>query len=222
MGTHVERRNDPVARPEGAPAFEIVAVASSAGGLAALTSVLSGLPQGFPAAVVLVQHLDPRHKTLLADMLGRRTELRVKMAEEGDHLTGGSVFIAPPNYHLLVNPDGSLSLSQSELIHFLRPSADVLFESVAASFPARAIAVVRSGTGSDGARGVQAIKKTGGTVIAQDEDTSEFFGMPSAAIGTGSVDIVLPLALIPSALVGLVQPPPAGPPASPPSGKGAS
>jgi two-component system chemotaxis response regulator CheB len=218
MGTDVERGRDPVARPEGAPPFGVVAVASSAGGLAALTSVLSGLPREFPAALVLVQHLDPRHRTLLADMLGRRTELRVKMAEEGDHLAGGSVFIAPPNYHLLVNPDGSLSLSQSELIHFLRPSADILFESVAASFPARAIAVVLSGTGSDGARGVEAIKKAGGTVIAQDKDTSEFFGMPSAAIGTGSVDIVLPLALIPSALVGLLQP--ALPP--PPGTEGAS
>jgi two-component system, chemotaxis family, protein-glutamate methylesterase/glutaminase len=208
MGTHVERANDPVVRPVGAPPFELVAIASSAGGLAALTSVLSGLPGAFPAAVVLVQHLDPRHKTLLADMLGRRTELRVKMAEEGDHLTGGCVYIAPPNYHLVVNAGGTLSLSQSELIHFLRPSADILFDSVAASFAARAIAVVLSGTGSDGAKGVQAIKKAGGTVIAQDEDTSEFFGMPSAAIATGTVDTVLPLALISSALVRLLQPPP--------------
>ena len=212
MGTHVERRNDPVARPEGAPAFEIVAVASSAGGLAALTSVLSGLPGSFPAPVLLVQHLDPRHKSLLADMLGRCTDLSVKMAEGGDRLTGGSVFVAPPNYHLLVDPGGTLSLTQSELIHFLRPSADILFESVASSFPARAIAVVLSGTGSDGAKGVKAIKSTGGTVIAQDEDTSEFFGMPSAAIATGSVDIVLPLALIAPALVGLVQLPPQPPP----------
>jgi two-component system chemotaxis response regulator CheB len=208
MGTHVERANDPVVRPVGAPPFELVTIASSAGGLAALTSVLSGLPGAFPAAVVLVQHLDPRHKTLLADMLGRRTELRVKMAEEGDHLRGGCVYIAPPNYHLVVNAGGTLSLSQSELIHFLRPSADILFESVAARFAARAIAVVLSGTGSDGARGVQAIKKAGGTVIAQDEDTSEFFGMPSASIATGTVDIVLPLALISSALVRLLQPPP--------------
>ena len=219
MGTYAERGEAPVARPEGRPAFEIVALASSAGGLAALTSVLSGLPRAFPAAVVLVQHLDPRHRSLLADMLGRSTELRVKMAEEGDRLTGGSVFIAPPNYHLLVDAGGSLSLSQSELIHFLRPSADILFESVAASFPARAIAVVLSGTGSDGARGVQAIKKTGGTVIAQDQDTSEFFGMPSAAIATGSVDIVLPLALIAPALVRLLQPPAATPPATPPISK---
>ena len=209
MGTHVERANDPVVRPVDAPPFELVAIASSAGGLAALTSVLSGLPGAFPAAVVLVQHLDPRHRTLLADMLGRRTELRVKMAEEGDHLRGGCVYIAPPNYHLVVNAGGTLSLSQSELIHFLRPSADILFESVAASFGGRAIGVVLSGTGSDGARGVQAIKKAGGTVIAQDEDTSEFFGMPSASIATGTVDIVLPLALISSALVRLLQPPPA-------------
>lgn len=212
MGKYVNRRDDPVARAEDARAFEIVAVASSAGGLAALTSLLSGLPRSFPAAVVLVQHLDPRHKSLLADMLSRCTELPVKMAEGGDRLTGGSVFIAPPNYHLLVDPDGTLSLTQSELIHFLRPSADLLFESVANSFPARAIAVVLSGTGSDGARGVRAIKSTGGTVIAQDQDTSEFFGMPSAAIATGSVDIVLPLALIAPALVGLVQPSPQSPP----------
>src|SRR6202030_261871 len=116
--------------------------------------------------------------------------------------------------HLVVNAGGTLSLSQSELIHFLRPSADILFDSVAASFAARAIAVVLSGTGSDGARGVQAIKKAGGTVIAQDEDTSEFFGMPSASIATGTVDIVLPLALISSPLVRLLHPPPATPSAA--------
>lgn len=207
MRNHADWQEGPSARADAAPAFEIVAVASSAGGLAALTSLLSGLPASFPASVLLVQHLDPRHRSLLADMLNRSTELPVKMAESGDRLTGGFVFVAPPNYHLLVDPGGTLSLTQSELIHFLRPSADVLFESVASSFPGRAIAVVLSGTGSDGARGVKAIKKTGGTVIAQDQDTSEFFGMPSAAIATGSVDIVLPLALIASALVALVQPP---------------
>jgi two-component system chemotaxis response regulator CheB len=207
MRDHVDPRDHPLARPDAAPAFDVVAVASSAGGLAALTSLLSGLPAWFPVPVLLVQHLDPRHRSLLADMLSRCTELPVKMAEGGDRLSGGSVFVAPPNYHLLVDPGGTLSLSQSELIHFLRPSADILFESVARNFPGRAIAVVLSGTGSDGARGVKAIKSTGGTVIAQDEDTSEFFGMPSAAIATGSVDIVLPIALIGPALVGLVQPP---------------
>ena len=195
-----------VTRAAGTPAFEIVALASSAGGLAALTAVLSGLPREFPAPVVLVQHLDPRHKSLLADMLGRRTQLQVRMAEEGDRPSGGSVSVAPPNYHLTVGPDGGLSLSQTELVHFLRPAADVLFESVAASFGDRAIGVVLTGTGSDGSTGVRAIKRMGGTVIAQDAATSEFFGMPRAAIASGSVDFVLPLDEIAPALTRLLQP----------------
>ena len=140
----------------------------------------------------------------MADILSRRTALKVKQAEEGDDLSPGTVHIAPPNRHLLVNPDGTLTLAQTELVHFVRPSADLLFESVAASFKDRAIAVVLTGTGSDGTMGVRAIKKMGGTVIAQDEATSEFFGMPGAAIQTGRVDFVLPLEEIAPALVTLV------------------
>ncbi len=187
-----------------AAAFDVVAIAASAGGLKALSDVFSALPSDFPAALVVVQHLDPRHRSLMADILSRRTALDVKQAEEGDQVHPSTIYVAPPNKHLLVNPDGSLSLAQSELVHFVRPSADLLFESVAASFKHRAIAVVLTGTGSDGTMGVQAIKKMGGTVIAQDEATSDFFGMPGAAINTGSVDFVLPLKEIPSALVTLV------------------
>lgn len=185
-------------------AFDVVALASSAGGLAALSQILTALPANFPAAVVVVQHLDPRHRSLMANILSRRTRLQVKEAEEGDRLCPATVYIAPPNRHLLVNPDGMLSLSQSELVHFVRPSADLLFESVAASYKERAIAVVLTGTGSDGVMGVQAIKKMGGTVIAQDKRTSEFFGMPNAAIQSGSVDFILPLDEIAAALVTLV------------------
>ncbi|MCL6441105.1 MAG: chemotaxis protein CheB, partial [Thermoleophilum sp.] len=145
--------------------FDVVAVAASAGGLNALSHVLRALPADFSAAVLIVQHLDPRHRSLMASILSRRTPLRVKEAEEGDRLAPATVFIAPPNRHLLVNPDGTLSLSQSELVHFVRPSADLLFESVEASYRDRAIAVVLSGSGSDGAMGVRAVKKTGGTVI---------------------------------------------------------
>lgn len=141
----------------------------------------------------------------MADILSRRTKLRVKEAQEGDHLTSHTVYVAPLDYHLLVNPDGTLSLSHSELVHFLRPSADLLFESVAASFKERAVAVVLTGTGSDGAMGVQAIKKMGGTVIAQDEETSEFFGMPGAAIKTKNVDFILPLKEIAGAVVTLLK-----------------
>jgi two-component system, chemotaxis family, protein-glutamate methylesterase/glutaminase len=186
-------------------AFDIVAIAASAGGLKALSQVLAHLPAEFPTAVVIVQHLDPRYRSLMADILSRRTRLQVKQAEEGDPLRLGNVYIAPPNRHLLVNPDGTLSLSQSELVHFVRPSADLLFDSVAASYKDRAIAVVLTGTGNDGTMGVQAIKKMGGTVLAQDEETSEFFGMPSAAIHTGTVDFIFPLPEIAAALVSLVM-----------------
>ncbi len=185
-------------------AFDVVGLAASAGGLTALSTVLGALPAEFPAAIVVVQHLDPRHRSLMAEILNRRTSLKVKQAEEGDQLCPATAYIAPPNRHLLVNRDGTLSLTQSELVHFVRPSADLLFESVAASYRDRAVAVVLSGSGSDGSMGVQAIKKMGGTVIAQDEATAEFPGMPSAAIQTRSVDFVLPLAEIASALVALV------------------
>jgi two-component system chemotaxis response regulator CheB len=191
--------------PSSLAAFDVVALAASAGGLTALSTVLSMLPTNFPAALVVVQHLDPRHRSLMAEILSRRTSLPVKQAAEGDCLKPGRVFIAPPNRHLLVNPNGTLSLSQSELVHFVRPSADLLFESVAASYKDRAIAVVLTGTGSDGNMGVKAIKKMGGTVIAQDEKSSEFSGMPSAAIQTGQVDFILPLEEIPPALVTLVM-----------------
>ncbi|MGH2398892.1 MAG: chemotaxis protein CheB, partial [bacterium] len=152
-----------------------------------------------------VQHLDPRHRSLMAELLSRKTTLRVKQAEEGDKLDTGRVYVAPPNRHLLVNPDGTLSLSASELVHFLRPSADLLFESVAASYKDRVIAVVLTGTGSDGTLGLKAIKKMGGTVIAQDEGSSEFFGMPGSAIASGNVDFILALPQIAHALVTLVN-----------------
>jgi two-component system chemotaxis response regulator CheB len=114
------------------------------------------------------------------------------------------VFLAPPDEHLLVNRDGTVTLTHTELVNFVRPSADLLFESVAASYGERAIAVVLTGTGHDGSLGVTAIKQRGGTVIAQDESSSEFFGMPSAAIRTGAVDFVLPLEQIPLALITLL------------------
>jgi two-component system chemotaxis response regulator CheB len=188
-----------------AGAYDVVALGSSAGGLKALSLVLSDLPPEFPAALLVVQHLDPRHRSLMADILSRRTCLAVKEAEEGDEVVGGTVYIAPPNRHLLVNPNRTLSLSQSELVHFVRPSADLLFESVAACYRDRAIAVVLTGSGSDGSMGVKAIKKMGGTVIVQDRESSEFFGMPDAAMHASTVDFILPLGEISAALVSLVM-----------------
>jgi len=183
--------------------FEIVAMASSAGGLHALGQVLSDLPADF-VPVVVVQHLSPRHRSLTAEILDRCTVLQVRQVQEGDRVARGVVHIAPPDHHLVVGRGGSLTLTQTELVHFVRPSADLLFESVAATYGARAIAVVLTGSGSDGQTGVRAIKKMGGVVIAQNRSSSEFFGMPCAAIDTGVVDWVLPLEDIAWALVSLV------------------
>ena len=188
-----------------APGFDIVALASSAGGFRALTQVLTPLPEDFPVPLVIVQHLDRRHSSLMAQILSRRTKLGVVEAENGAPVKPGRVYVAPPDRHLLVNGDGTISLTQTELVHFVRPSADLLFESVAAAFGDRAIGVVLTGMGRDGSMGISAIKKMGGTVIAQDQRTSEFFGMPAAAIETGNVDFVLPLEDISSALISLVM-----------------
>jgi two-component system, chemotaxis family, protein-glutamate methylesterase/glutaminase len=186
------------------PRFEVVGLAASAGGLTALMEVLTALPADFPTAIVLIQHLDPRHRSLMAEILGRRTKLTVRQAADGDRIEPGGVWVAPPAHHLLVNGDGMLSLTRTELVHFVRPSADLLFESMAAGYRDRAIAVVLTGTGVDGEMGVKAVKAMGGIVIAQDQKTSEHFGMPGTAIKTGCVDFVLPLDQIAGKLIDLV------------------
>ena len=186
-------------------AFDVVALATSAGGLNALTQILVTLPVDFPAAITIVQHLDPHHRSLLAPILNRCTRLLVKQAETGDYLQAGIVYVAPPNRHLLVKPDGTLTLTQTERVNFTRPAADVLFESVAESFKERAIAVILTGMGHDGAAGIQKVKQMGGITIAQNQDTAEFFSMPSAAIKTKAIDFILPLNQITSTLVKLVR-----------------
>jgi two-component system, chemotaxis family, protein-glutamate methylesterase/glutaminase len=192
-------------RVDPAEPFAIVAIAASAGGITALGRVFGGLPNGFRVPVVVVQHLDPRHKTVIADVLGRRSKMPVKLAREGERAEAGTIYIAPPNYHLLVEADGTLMLSSSELVHFVRPSADLLFESVAGSYGPRAIACVLTGTGSDGAMGASAVRSRGGTVIAEDPALAEFKSMPEAAVAACAVDFVLPLDEIAEVIRGLVE-----------------
>lgn len=193
------------ARKNHDPQFDIVAFAASAGGVFALTDILGRLPMDFPAIIVVVQHLDPRHRSLMPQIFGRRSKMPVSQAVDGIQVQPGHVYLAPPDRHMLINRDGTVSLTQTELVNFVRPSADLLFESVAAAYGEHAIAVVLTGAGKDGSMGVTAIKKKGGTVIVQDEATSEFFGMPSAAIRTGAVDFVLSIDEIPGALMTLVM-----------------
>ena len=188
----------------GPAAFDIIAIAASAGGVTALTKLLGRLPADFGATVLIVQHVDPRHRSLMPQVIGRQSRLPVTHAEEGTDLEPCHVYLAPPDRHMLIKRKGTLTLTDTELVNFVRPSADLMFESVAAAYGDRAIAIVLTGTGHDGATGVTAIKKRGGTVVAQDEASSEFFGMPSSAIKTGAVDMVLPLDEIAPKLVALL------------------
>jgi two-component system chemotaxis response regulator CheB len=178
----------------------VIGIAASAGGLNALSRLIGALPPTLNAAIVILQHLSSTHPSHLADILGRRTRLQVKQAASRDRLRAGAVFTAPPGVHLLVDREGNLSFSHRPAVNFVRPAADRLFESLAESFGPRAIAVVLTGTGHDGARGAQMVKRAGGKVIVQDEATSEFFGMPGAAIHAGQVDMILPLEQIAPAL----------------------
>jgi two-component system chemotaxis response regulator CheB len=175
--------------------FPVIAMAASVGDLKALSIILGGLPADFPAAIAIVMHLSPEHKSILAEILNGRTHLAVKQAYTGDVLRPGSVFVAPPNHHLMVTKGGRLELSSSaaEKVHYARPSAEPLFASVAEIYQKHAIAVVLTGGDGDGSFGVQIIKERGGTVIAQDRPTSQDFSMPETSIKTGDVDFILPL-----------------------------
>ncbi len=184
--------------------FDIVAIGASAGGLKALSEVLSGLPAELPVPILIVQHLDPRHKSLMAEILQRHCKMKVKEAVHDETIQKSIIYIAPPNKHMLVS-DGKIALTSSAFVHFTRPSIDLLFESVAADFGDRAIGVILTGTGRDGSMGIKAIKERGGTTIAQDEATSEHFGMPQAAISTGAIDFILPLQDIPPAITALIS-----------------
>lgn len=186
------------------PGFKVVALSASAGGVEALGDILAALPADFPAAIVIVQHRTAEEPFELPKVLGRRTALRVEQAREGTALRPATVFLAPPDWHLLVNADSTLSLSQLAKLHHVRPSADRLFESLATSFKERAIAVVLTGGGNDGSGGVPIIKRMGGVVIAQDTSTAEVPGMPRSAIATGAVDFIVPLDGIASRLGMLV------------------
>jgi two-component system chemotaxis response regulator CheB len=180
---------------------ETVAFVASAGGIQALSEVLGALPSDLDAAVIVLLHLLPEHRSHLAEILDRKTELSVKEAEDGDRLEPGCVYVAPPDAHLFVEAGGTLALRTGPAVRHLRPSGDVLLSSLAETYDGRCMAVVLTGLGQDGTVGAEAVKKAGGRVIAQDAATSEFSAMPQAAIDAGVVDQVLPLDEIAPAVV---------------------
>src|SRR4051812_48592509 len=176
-----------------APASCAVAIGASAGGVQALRLLIGALPADLAAAVFVVIHLDPNGRSLLPMLLASTTALRVPEVRDESVVEAGSVYIAVPDRHLVV-VDGHVRLRLSPPVHHVRPSIDCLFESVAIGWLTAAVGVVLTGNGSDGASGIAAIKRGGGSTIVQDPGDADFPSMPRAAIATGLVDSVLPLA----------------------------
>jgi two-component system, chemotaxis family, protein-glutamate methylesterase/glutaminase len=188
---------------ERSPEFVVIGVASSAGGIDSLLVLTAALPTAFPAAIVVAQHLGPSPSSHLASVLARRCAIPVRAAVDDEAVLPGVVLVCPSGAHISVRHGPRLWLSREGPLHFVRPSADRLFESLAGTCGSQTVAVVLSGSGSDGAVGVRAIKSAGGTVIVEDRTTAQFTGMPDAAIRTGAADMVLPIHEIPGALVAL-------------------
>ena len=182
----------------------VVGIGASAGGVSALSAVLSALPADFPAAVLVVQHLGPRAPSHLPQLLARDSCLPVRSAHHGALIEPATVYIAPPGVHLTVH-DGRIVLSETAPVHFSRPSVDVLFQSIAESCGPNAVGVILTGAGVDGADGLRAIKGAGGRTVVEDPETAQCGGMPSAARATGCADVALPLARIGATVVDLVR-----------------
>ena len=181
---------------------DLIALGASAGGVTAIRALLGRLDPHLPASVVVVQHMSPRTPSLLASVLARATPLPILPAVEGGRLYFGYAYLAAPGRHLLVDRE-FLHLVDGPMVHFVKPSVDVLFESAAGAWGPRLASVVLSGTGADGATGTLAVHEHGGVTFAQSPDDSEFRGMPEAAIATGAVDRVADLEKLPALLTRL-------------------
>ena len=180
--------------------FAVVGIGASAGGLEACSKLMDGLPAGNGMAFILVQHLDPTHESMMVDLLAGHTSMTVRQATDGMPIEPDHLYVIPPGTYLSIG-NGALHLSQPQARHGARLPFDFLLHSLAEECGARAVAVILSGTGADGTLGLKAVKENGGLVIAQEPDEAGFDGMPRSAIATGAVDLVLPVAKIPDALV---------------------
>jgi two-component system chemotaxis response regulator CheB len=197
-------------RPPTQPgAIQVVAIGASTGGPNALADVFRRLPADFPVPIVIVQHMPPMFTRLLAERLSAEFAISVREGSSKTVLESGRAWIAPGDYHMIVVRDGlhvRLLLHQDPPENSCRPAVDVLFRSVAQTFGPRSLAVVLTGMGQDGLRGCEAIRETGGQVLAQDEASSVVWGMPGYVARAGLADRVLPLSLIGDEIVRRVQP----------------
>lgn len=179
---------------------DAIVIGASAGGVDALMTLLPALPARLAAAVLVVLHLPRDRASLLVDIFRPRCALRVVEAQDKERVAAGTVYFAPPDYHLLVDVDADaateprLSLSVDEPVHFSRPSIDVLFESAADVYGERLMGIVLTGGNQDGAAGIEAVRRAGGVTAVQDPATAQVPLMPASALARGPVDFVLPLA----------------------------
>jgi len=179
----------------------LVVIGASAGGPRAVAGLLEALPENFGPAIVVIQHVDADFGMKLVDWLRRQTSVQVRSAEEGTKPAAGVVLVAVNEHHLVLGPDLRLSYSPEPLDAVYRPSIDVFFDSAAAHWKAKGLAILLTGMGRDGARGLLHLRRAGWHTIAQDEKSSTVFGMPKAAIELGAAAEVLPLSKIPAAIL---------------------
>lgn len=170
---------------------EILVMGCSAGGFSIIYDLVLNFPENFPLPVLIVIHRSSKYKSLIEEQLNLNGKLKVKMAEDKEQMKRGVVYFAPPDYHLLVEEDGSLSLDYSEPIHFCRPSIDATFQSAADVYEEKVIAVLLSGANEDGADGIAYVSELNGLTVVQDPDIAEVRTMPQAAIEKTSVDLIL-------------------------------
>jgi two-component system chemotaxis response regulator CheB len=195
----------PSATPGGAPlaASRVAVVAISTGGPAALGRLLPAFPRETSVALVVVQHLPAGFTAALADRLDATSSIRVREAQEGDSIEPGVALIAPGDLHLDIDPTtGRVRLVAGPELHGVRPAADITMRAAATAFGRRAVGVVMTGMGRDGAEGARAIKAAGGVTLAQDQATSVIWGMPRTAVEAGVIDRVLPLERLADAIRG--------------------
>jgi two-component system chemotaxis response regulator CheB len=189
------------------PSDTVLALGASMGGTIALEAVLTALPAAIPGTVV-VQHMPEHFTYALAQRLDSLCAMEVREASDGEAIRAGVVLIAPGNRHLTIQRNGTSFVARVKdgpAVHFQRPAVDVLFESVAKSAGARAVGVLLTGMGADGARGLLAMKAAGARTLAQDEATSIVFGMPKEAIAAGAVDEIVPLPRMASTILRVLR-----------------
>jgi two-component system chemotaxis response regulator CheB len=173
--------------------YEAIVIGVSSGGMNAMKVMFSLLPKEFNTPIIIVQHISSQSENLWIRLLNDKSNIYIKEADEKEKIENGKVYIAPPNYHLLIERDKTFSLTVDERVNYARPSIDVLFESAAEAYKNKLIGVILTGSNNDGTNGLKRIKEYGGLTIVQDPATAESSYMPASAIAVVQMDYILTL-----------------------------